>query len=292
MARHVTVALAVVPDADPRPRPVPGRPAARGLLIGGALTALGLLVVGLGLHLTVLSRLSEGRDQQVLRAQLQKEIRAGAVPLVEGEPALLLQVPRLGVDAVVVEGTSSADLAHGPGHRRSTPLPGQAGLAVVTGRRTAYGGPFAHLGRLRVGDRLVTTTVFGRAVFRVDDIRHDGAPVSLPPGDARLQLVTSDPAWTPDRVLVVSSVMVEGALQPAAHGLPRPTRQELALQGDPRAALPLALWAAALLVLSVALTWAWLRLPRSVVWVGGAPAALLVIWQLFDAAARLLPSTL
>lgn len=287
----MTVALAVVPE--PAPEAVAAvQPAPRGLLLGSALTALGLLVVGFGLHLTVLSRVSEGRDQQVLRHELQRQVKAGAVPLVEGRPALLLQVPALGVDAVVVEGTTGEDLAKGPGHRRSSPLPGQAGLAVIAGRRAAYGGVFAHLDRLRAGDRIITTTALGRAVFRVDDIRHNGAPQSLPPGDARVQLVTSEPAWQPRRALVISAVMVEGTLQPAAHGLPAVGQRELALQGDPRAAVPVAVWAALLLALSVALTWGWQRLARPVVWVGGAPAALLVLWQLFDAVARLLPSTL
>lgn len=289
----MTAELSVV--VGPAPQPPPQRPAprsvARGLVLGTSLTALGLGLLGFGLHAVGLSRLSEGRDQQVLRHQLQQELRAGAVPLVEGRPLLLLQVPRIGVDAVVVEGTTSADLAHGPGHRRSTPLPGQVGVSVVAGRRVAYGGPFAHLDRLRVGDRLITTTSSGRAVFRVDDIHHGGAPVALPPGDARLQLVTSEPSWAPERVLVVNAVMVQGALQPAPRVLPAASSRELALQGDPHAATSTATWAAVLLLLALGLTWAWQRLPRPVVWIGGAPASLLVVWQLFDSLARLLPST-
>lgn len=287
----MTIAPATpVAPATPTVTDAPGS-SSTGLVLGSALTMLGLLVLGAGLHLLVLSRISEGRDQQVLRHALQKQVQAGAARLVEGRAALLLQVPSLGLDAVVVEGTSSADLAHGPGHRRSSPLPGQPGVAVVAGRRLAYGGPFRHLDRLRVGDRLVTVTALGRSIFRVDDIRHDGVQHLLPPGDARLQLVTSEPALTPERALVVSAVLVEGPL-PAATSLPAPTQRELALQGDDGAAPGVALWAAALLVLSTGLTWSWQRLDRPLVWLGGLPAGLLVLWQLYDAAARLLPSTL
>ncbi|MCW2600863.1 MAG: peptidase sortase [Frankiales bacterium] len=291
----MTVALAVLPDVTPA---APGlqRPPARGLLLGGTLTAVGLLLVGFVVHLAVLSRLSEGRDQAVLRGQFRDQVRKGTapvtLPLPDGRPIAVLQVPRLGIDALVVQGTTGADLAHGPGHRASSPLPGQAGIAVVAGRRSAYGGPFAHLDRLRIGDLLTTTTGFGKATFRVDDVRHNGAPLTLPPGDGRLQLVTSDPAWTPQHALVVSAVMVDGQLQPAASGLPAPTAQEFALLGDPRAAVPVVVWAALLLSLSVLLAWGWQRLCRPVVWIGGAPAALAVLWQLADALARLLPSTL
>jgi sortase A len=296
----MTVALAVVPDEPPADSAAPhvagpGR-TPRGLVVGTSLTTIGVLLLGFLAHLLLLSSLSEQRDQALLRDQLRSEVRLGtapvSLPIAPGAPVAELVVPRLGLDTVVVQGTTSADLRHGPGHRASSPLPGQAGVAVVAGRRSAYGGPFAHLDRLRVGDLVTATTGQGRFTFEVDDIRHTGFPASLPPGDARLQLVTSEPAWTPDRVLVVSAVLVGGTLQPAATGLPRTTAAELALRGDRDAAVPTVLWSAALLLLAVAGAVAWQRLARPLVWLGTLPLAAALLWQLADAVARLLPSTL
>ncbi|NHA00350.1 hypothetical protein G5V59_10155 [Nocardioides sp. W3-2-3] len=53
--------------------------------------------------------------------------------------------PRLDVEQVVVEGTAPGDLFAGPGHLRSTVLPGQAGTSLVYGRAATYGGPFGRL---------------------------------------------------------------------------------------------------------------------------------------------------
>jgi LPXTG-site transpeptidase (sortase) family protein len=296
----MTVALAVVPE-QPRPEDpadVAAKPVgtARGLVVGASLTTIGVLLLGFLAHLLLLSNLSEQRDQALLRDDLRTQVRLGtapvALPIAAGTPVAELTVPRLQLDAVVVQGTTSADLRHGPGHRASSPLPGQAGVTVVAGRKSAYGGPFAHLDRLRVGDLISATTGQGRFTFQVDDIRHTGFPASLPPGDARLQLVTSEPAWTPDRVLVVSAVLVRGTLQPAATGLPRPTAAELALRGETDAAVPTAAWSAALLLLAIAGALAWQRLSRPLVWLGTLPLAAALLWQLADAVARLLPSTL
>ena len=43
---------------------------------------------------------------------------------------------------VVVEGTTSQSLVHGPGHISDTPLPGQTGNPVILGRSVTYGAPF------------------------------------------------------------------------------------------------------------------------------------------------------
>ncbi len=288
----MTVALALVPETAAAAPP----PAARGLLLGGTGTAIGLLLVAFLLHLGALSGVAEHRDQVVLRAAFRDQLRHGTapvtLPLPAGRPMAVLQVPRLGLDLTVLQGSDAGTLRHGPGHRASTSLPGQAGTSVILGRRSAYGGPFAQLDRLRVGDLLTATTGLGRATFRVDDVHRGDAARQLPPGDARLQLVTSDPAWTPTRALVVSAVLVDAQPLPAPAGLPAPDPHELALHGDPRAAGACAAWAGALLALSGLLTWGWQRLARPVLWVGGVPLALAVLWELADSLTRLLPGTL
>lgn len=54
---------------------------------------------------------------------------------------------------IVVNGTSHDDLTKGPGRELHTYMPGEGELVYVAGHRTAYLAPFAHIDRLRAGDR-------------------------------------------------------------------------------------------------------------------------------------------
>lgn len=85
----------------------------------------------------------------------------------EGDALGRIEVPRLDVELVVVEGTSAATLRKGPGRHRSTFLPGEGRLIYVAGHRTTYGAPFARLDQLRAGDRVVLEVPYGRFEYRV-----------------------------------------------------------------------------------------------------------------------------
>jgi sortase A len=78
-----------------------------------------------------------------------------------------IAVPRLGLDSVLVEGTSSSDLAKGPGHYRITTLPGLGGTVAIAGHRTTYGHPFRHIDDLRLGDRIVVRMPYGTFRYAV-----------------------------------------------------------------------------------------------------------------------------
>jgi LPXTG-site transpeptidase (sortase) family protein len=71
-----------------------------------------------------------------------------------GEPLGRIVIPDIGVDVVMVEGTSTGDLKEGPGHWAETPFPGQGGNFVVSGHRTTYGAPFFKLNEVEVGDEI------------------------------------------------------------------------------------------------------------------------------------------
>jgi len=65
-------------------------------------------------------------------------------------PALSrISIPKIDLDAVIVEGTNRTSLALGPGHLLSTALPGEAGNAVIAGHRDTF---FRHLAELAPGD--------------------------------------------------------------------------------------------------------------------------------------------
>jgi sortase A len=88
-----------------------------------------------------------------------------------GDPIGRLQISRIGVSAIVVEGTAASDLSKGPGHYPATSLPGEPGTVAVAGHRTTYGAWFRHVDRLRPGDGIVLTMPYGRFAYRVERTR-------------------------------------------------------------------------------------------------------------------------
>jgi sortase A len=88
-------------------------------------------------------------------------------PIVEGDPIARIELPRIGVDNIVVAGVDKNDLKKGPGHYPETPMPGQLGNSAIAGHRTTFGQPFFDVDKLENGDEIVVTTLAGRFVYRV-----------------------------------------------------------------------------------------------------------------------------
>ena len=211
----------------------------------------------------------------------------------------LIEAPRLGLRYVVVEGTSAGDLRAGPGHRRDTPLPGQAGTCVLYGRALAFGGPFRHVPELRAGDTVTLTTGQGAFDYRVDRVRRAGDPLPgpLPSGTGRLTLVTVEgvswrTGWAPDRALYVDATL-RGGPQPAPAGRPSAVPDaETALRPDPGGLVPVVLWLQLLLAGVAAMTWSAVRWGGAQTWLVGVPVLLAELWGVSESAARLLPNLL
>src|SRR5207249_5616272 len=85
----------------------------------------------------------------------------------EGDGFTRIVIPRLGVDTIVVEGTSPAALKAGAGHYPETPLPGENGNMAIAGHRTTYGKPFANIDKLEPGDPLYLETPLGGYLYTV-----------------------------------------------------------------------------------------------------------------------------
>ncbi len=81
-------------------------------------------------------------------------------------PLVRLRCSRIGLDAIVVQGTSEAQLRRGPGHETGTSFPGGPNC-VIAAHRNAYGWWFYRLNSLRVGDTIVLETPERRLVYRV-----------------------------------------------------------------------------------------------------------------------------
>lgn len=92
------------------------------------------------------------------------------------EPIALLEIPKIGLSQVMVEGDGTQDmraaLDHGPAHYNGMALPGQPGNVGVAGHRTTVTRPFNRLDELVAGDEIVFTYVYDanggeqRAQFR------------------------------------------------------------------------------------------------------------------------------
>lgn len=102
----------------------------------------------------------------------------------------LIEIPKIGVHAFVVEGTSSLDLARGPGHFPGTALPGAPGNFAVAGHLNVYGGWFRNLNRLSRGDAIVVRIPRQRFVY------HVFSEQIVPPSDRKVLAPTRLPTVT------------------------------------------------------------------------------------------------
>jgi sortase A len=195
--------------------------------LGTALGALGLLLLA-DVAITLawqepLSALRADRAQHRLAAQLRTlelsaprhlaggaEVAAAARALArsrrDGQAVAELRIPRIGLRAVVVRGTTPADLRAGPGLLDGTPLPGQRGTAAIAGHRTTYGAPFRHLDALRRGDVVTLRLPYGTFRYAVEG-RRIVAPSDLSVlrrvGHDRLVLSACHPLFSAARRIVV-----------------------------------------------------------------------------------------
>jgi LPXTG-site transpeptidase (sortase) family protein len=287
------------PVADPRVR------AARPTLTraGRTLKILAGMLLGFALYMQFGSGLHHYRAQQIAYAELRGQLAKATAPVgpydVEGHrvamgaPVAVLDVPTLGIHEVVLEGTNGTVLQGGPGHRRDTVLPGQAGTSVLYGRKDAYGGPFRRLGKARLGDVLTVTTGQGKNVFKVVDRRRAGevGPSRTSTTAGHLMLATADgSAFLPDGVFTVEADLVS-TLQPTPErGAMVLSSAEGAMAWDRVALVSVLIGSQLLLVLALAVTWCGVRWGRLQTWVIAVPALLAAGIAFADQVGRLLPN--
>ncbi|MGH3821519.1 MAG: class E sortase [Pseudonocardiaceae bacterium] len=275
-------------------------------LAAQVLAIIAVLSLSFLIELAFLGNLRHDRDQAQLAAQFRLELATGtapvgpfdetSTPLATGTPVALLEIPRLQLREIVVEGTSSAALMSGPGHRRDTPLPGQVGTSVVAGRRATYGAAFRSIGQLRAGDEIIVTTGQGRSSLAVQGVRHAGdlVPPTLARGRGRLTLLTTDgPALLPTSVLFVDAD-VTSAAQPRPAQLPSQALgpAEAAMAGDSSALLGVFGWS--VLLAAVAITTVWFRFRAGLwpAWALGVPVLVPLGLLVADEIAAMLPNLL
>jgi sortase A len=285
------------PAADGQPtkarEPLDARRLATQLLFTFSAVCLGFLV-----FVGPLSKFPQKRAQNGLERALAAKLHKGRAyvggPIPSGSPIARMDIPRLALHQIVVEGTSADQLRKGPGHLPVSPFPGQPGNAVFAGHRWAWGAPFAGIDGLRRGDSIIVLTGQGRFTYQVEGHRltsnNDVTPFQAT-SDNRLTLVTAADLSASQRWVVTASLT--GDPQAAPPGKPTVlSSHEGGLVGQ-RGLLPiLALWFWALVLVAVGTVFLYRVLPRWSSYVITTPIVLAVVWIVYANLARLLPATL
>ena len=133
-----------------------------------------------------------------------------------GDPLTQLEIPKIDVDTMVVEGTSLAALRAGAGHFPETPLPGELGNVAIAGHRTTYGRPFARIDELVKGDKIVLTTPVGKYTYEVVDrpfvvtpTDYDAVVNDYPQGGSFVTLSSCHPEGSASHRIIVRAELVE-----------------------------------------------------------------------------------
>lgn len=282
-------------DRDPgepaRPTAPPGPLSPVRFAVAGVAAVIAALLLGCSANLVVMSGIEEHAAQQSGYDKLRDEIALGTAPVSQtgsnsgkllplGAPVAVLHIPELGLDhEVVFNGTTAGVMASGPGHMRTTVLPGQAGASVIMGRQAAYGGPFSHLDQLKAGDTFTVTTGQGVATYKVTGSRLPGAPLPplLAPGGSQLTLesVTGTPYMT-GTVLRVDALMTGRSFPtPALLNITSLPGDEQAMGSDASSLLPLLVWLEVLLVVSLLAIICWKHWSARHAWIIFGPAVAL-----------------
>ena len=117
-----------------------------------------------------------------------------------------IEIPRLGVSTIVLEGTGATTLRRAAGHSAGTALPGQAGNVGIAGHRDTFFRPLRNIQR---DDIITLTTLRGRYRYRVIStkvVSPSDVAVLNSDGSEILTLVTCHPFYfigpAPNRFIV------------------------------------------------------------------------------------------
>lgn len=130
-----------------------------------------------------------------------------------GERVGEIEIPRLELRAIVLQGDSSQVLRRGVGHLPNSAMPGELGKVGLAGHRDSF---FRPLRQIRPGDMITLRTLKGDFHYRVESTRivsPSNIEVLAPTDKRELTLVTCFPfnyvGAAPNR-FIVHSVQVSG----------------------------------------------------------------------------------
>jgi sortase A len=117
-----------------------------------------------------------------------------------------IEISRLGISVIIVEGTDEQSLRRAVGHIAGTALPGEKGNVGLAGHRDTF---FRALRNIRLNDEVTLTTLAGSYHYRVDSmevVSPAEGDVLIDTGGSILTLVTCYPFYfvgsAPQRFIV------------------------------------------------------------------------------------------
>ena len=158
------------------------------------LSLIGLILFGDGAYIHAKAWLA----QVLLERAFDKSLATGEAvkpwAWADTWPVARIEVKRIGVSAIVLEGTSGQALAFGPGHISQTVDAGERGVAVYAAHRNTH---FRFLRNVSVGDVIEITRRDGRRFrYRADSsavVRFDASGIDPSTQGAKLVLATCWP---------------------------------------------------------------------------------------------------
>lgn len=187
--------------------------ARKGLTVAGALlVAVAVVFIAFPVYTDFVHNGLQGKLSKELRTSATKQAYLAGT-LRSGQSLTRIQIPKLGVNVVVVQGIDETSLQAGAGHYPETPLPCTIGDVAIAGHRTTYGKPFANIDRLGPGDEVILKTPVGSCVYRVTRapfavLPSDWSVVANTPGQFNLTLTACHPKGSASHRLIIKATMV------------------------------------------------------------------------------------
>jgi sortase A len=141
-----------------------------------------------------MSRFTRERSSEIGGNTPRGSVEQPARPMAARGSAIgVLEIPRLGLSAIVVEGAEDRDLKFGPGHIAGTSSPGDGGNVGVAGHRDTF---FRPLRSIRRDDAITITTRENELHYKVVSVQivePEDTQVLYPTERETLTLVTCYP---------------------------------------------------------------------------------------------------
>jgi sortase A len=240
----------------------------------------------------------QGTGSTTTTTQPIRAVQPAAPPAAPGQPIGIIDIPKIGINYVAVQGTDEADLERGPGHYSNTSLPGNPGIAAFAGHRTTYAAPFYNLDQLAPGDPIFVTTTQGRFQYNVVQTQVvDPSDVAVldDTSTPTLTLTTCNPRYSAATRMVVTAALVTPVVpaapvkkNPATTGKATTTPAEL-LPSD-GSWVGAVWWGLACVALALAVWLLHRRLRHWWVYIIGGAGMLVLLFYFFGELSPLMPA--
>jgi sortase A len=162
-------------------------------------------------HLVTEDGISSSEIQEETSVELKEDTILYPVRPNEGDTIGNLTIPVLKRVIPIIDGANEDELKKGVGHFAQSVLPGEANNSVLSGHRDTV---FRELGKLKIGDELITETSAGTFTYVIKQTRivhKDDKTVIVPTDHAVLTVTTCYPfryiGDAPDRYIITADLI-------------------------------------------------------------------------------------